>query len=139
VAYRLLEAERWQGHDVVVVGGGNSAVEAAVALAAAGARTTLSYRGKAFARIAPENQRQLDALSGRSLRVVLESQLRRIEPQRVWIETAQGEQPLANDQVFVLIGGELPSEFLSKAGVHMRWHHGERPARPQAASSRERA
>jgi thioredoxin reductase (NADPH) len=127
VAYRLIEPERWQNQRVLVVGGGNSAVEAAVALAEAGARATLSYRGTAFARLAGANQQRLDALRGPRLEVVLESQVRSIEPTRVWLETPRGERPLDNDQVFVLIGGELPSEFLAKIGVQMRWHHGEQP------------
>ena len=126
VAYRLLEPERWTGRSVVVVGGGNSAVEAAVALAQAGARICLSYRGAAFARLTPANQQQLAAMTGSDLEVILESQLTSILPGRVGIATPHGERCVDAEQVFVLIGGELPSQFLDKIGVRMQWHHGER-------------
>ena len=126
VAYRLIEPERWAGLRVLVVGGGNSAVEAAVALDEAGAATTLSYRGAQFNRVAPANQEKLESLRGGRLQVVLESQVRSIETRRVILATPDGERALPNDQVFVLIGGEPPAQFLEKIGVHMRWHHGER-------------
>jgi thioredoxin reductase/Pyruvate/2-oxoacid:ferredoxin oxidoreductase delta subunit len=137
VAYRLLEPERWSGRPVVVVGGGNSAVEAAAALAEAGARTWLSYRGAAFARLAAANQERLRAAEQSGLEVLLESQVTEIAPQRTVLETPAGRRVVDAEQVFVLIGGELPSQFLDKIGVRMHWHHGERPAAAaQPAGSR---
>ena len=88
------------------------------------ARTALSYRGKNFSRVAPENQERLQAWMGSGLVVVLESQVLRIESRKVVMQTPQGEESLANDQVFVAIGGELPTQFLEKIGVAMHWHHG---------------
>lgn len=128
VAYGLLEAERWKATRVLVVGGGDSAVEAACALAQAGARTTLSYRSAAFARIKPQNQALLDQTRGHGLDVVMESSVRAIEPSQVVLDTPRGERRLDNDQVFILIGGQPPSEFLTKVGVQMSWHHGDRAA-----------
>jgi putative YpdA family bacillithiol system oxidoreductase len=136
VSYRLLEPERWANRRVLVVGGGNSAIEAATALADAGADTTLSYRGAHLHRVAPANVERLEMQRGRNLHVLLESHLVRIEPHRVVIETPTGEGNLDNDQVFVLIGGELPADFLDKIGVRMRWHHGERPAAGAVAGGR---
>ena len=136
VAYRLLEPERWAGRRVLVVGGGNSAVEAAMALAEAGATTTLSYRGAHFQRAAPANLARLETQRAVNLQVLLESHVVRIERQRVVIATPNGERNLDNDQVFVLIGGELPADFLDKIGVRMRWHHGEQPAAGAAAGGR---
>jgi thioredoxin reductase len=130
VAYRLLEPERWTESLVLVVGGGNSSVEAAAALAEAGARVTLSYRGRAFNRVAAENRARLEAQRGRRLEVLLESHVRCIEPDRVVIETPTGERSITNDQVFILIGGQPPSEFLTQVGVQMRWHYGERQPAP---------
>jgi thioredoxin reductase len=124
VAYRLLEPERWTGSRVLVVGGGNSAVEAAVSLAEAGANVTLSYRGGAFNRVAPANRERLEAQRGHALAVLLDSNVVAIEREQVCFETPSGRRNIGNDQVFVLIGGELPSEFLHKLGVQMRWHHG---------------
>jgi thioredoxin reductase/Pyruvate/2-oxoacid:ferredoxin oxidoreductase delta subunit len=124
VAYRLMEPEPFADQDVLVVGGGNSAVEMAMSLAEAGARTTLSYRGKNFSRVAPENQERMGLAAKSGLDVVLESQVRRIEKERVVLQTPQGEKTLTNAQVFVAIGGELPTQFLEKIGVAMHWHHG---------------
>lgn len=128
VAYGLLEPERWRSNRVLVVGGGDSAVEAACALAQAGAKTTLSYRNAAFARIKAPNQVLLDKVRGHGLDVILESKVRAIEPTHVVLETTSGERQLDNDQVFVLIGGEPPADFLAKSGVRMSWHHGDRAA-----------
>lgn len=128
VAYGLLEPERWKATRVLVVGGGDSAVEAACALAEAGARTTLSYRSAAFARIKPQNQALVDKTRGHGLDVILESTVRAIEPDHVMLDTARGERRIDNEQVFILIGGQPPSDFLAKSGVRMSWHHGDRAA-----------
>jgi putative YpdA family bacillithiol system oxidoreductase len=131
LAYRLIEPERWAGRSVLVVGGGNSAVEAAVALGEAGAATTLSYRGTNFSRVVPATVERLESLQRRrAIDVVLESTVRSIEPNRVELETPHGERRIPNEQVFVLIGGELPGAFLDRIGVRMSWHHGERAALP---------
>jgi thioredoxin reductase/Pyruvate/2-oxoacid:ferredoxin oxidoreductase delta subunit len=135
VAYRLLEPERWSGMPVLVVGGGNSAVEATFALAEAGARTTLSYRSQAFNRVAAANLERLESARRRfRLEILLESQVSRIEPQRVVLETPAGPRVVDNEQIFVLIGGELPTGFLERIGIHMQWHHGERPSNGRATA-----
>jgi thioredoxin reductase len=128
VAYRLLEPERWAERSVIVVGGGNSAIEAAAALVAAGARTCLVYRGATFPRLTPANQHQLQVATGNGLQVLLESEITRILPDSVDVVTPAGERHVAVEQLFILIGGELPAQFLDKIGVRMRWHHGERRA-----------
>ena len=133
VAYRLLEPERYAGQRVLVVGGGNSAVEAAVSLAESGATVHLGYRGDAFKRVAPANCRRLEERRGARLEVGLESEVRRIEPHRVLLETRAGERWIDNEQVFVFVGGELPSDFLHKIGVTTTTYHGE-PQRPLASS-----
>ncbi|MFQ5598953.1 MAG: NAD(P)-binding domain-containing protein [Candidatus Krumholzibacteriia bacterium] len=129
VAYRLLEPDRYRDQDVLVVGGGNSAVEAANSLAQERARVTLSYRGSAFKRVAGPNLERLEALRGAQLQLVLESQVRSIEPQRVFLESPDGGRWLRNDQVFVFVGGELPTKFLEKIGIEMATYKGE-PQRP---------
>ena len=130
VAYRLLEPEPFAGLQVLVVGGGNSAVEIALSLADAGASTTLSYRGTAFGRVAPDNLARLRQIGAPRLQVLLESDVQCIEPDSVVLRTSAGESRIANDQVFVAIGGELPTQFLERIGVAMNWHHGVTP-RPQ--------
>ncbi len=136
VAYRLLEPERWAGQHVLVVGGGNSAVEAAAALAEGGAAVTLSYRGAAFNRVAEANQTRLAAARRHQLEIAFETQVLRIAAEHVWLTTPQGERVLQNDQVFVFAGGQLPDAFLQHIGVRMQWHHGERAPRPAAPPRR---
>jgi thioredoxin reductase (NADPH) len=61
VSNLLDDPDDWRGKDVLVVGGGDSAVEAAVALADAGARVIISYRGKSFNRAAPKNKQTIES------------------------------------------------------------------------------
>lgn len=139
VAYRLIEPEQYAGCRVLVVGGGNSAVEAAVSLTEAGAQTVLSYRGDRFNRVAEANQAKLDALRGKKLSVVLGSEIRSIEPRRALLKDASGERWIPNDHVFVLIGGDLPTHFLESVGVKTTTYYGEPPRAPHAAAPEARA
>lgn len=139
VAYRLIEPEQYSGSRVLVVGGGNSAVEAAVSLAEAGARVTLSYRGDKFARVAEANQAKLDALRGTRLDVLLGSEIRAIEPRRALLKDASGERWIPSDHVFVLIGGDLPTKFLESVGVKTTTYYGEPPRAPHTATPEARA
>jgi len=122
-----------------VVGGGNSAVEAAVSLAEAGVQTVLSYRGDRFTRVAEANQAKLDALRGPKLQVVLGTEVRSIEPQRALLHGPSGERWIPNDYVFVLIGGDLPTPFLEKIGVATTTYYGEPPRAPHAAAPEAKA
>ncbi|HET9253214.1 MAG TPA: NAD(P)-binding domain-containing protein [Candidatus Eisenbacteria bacterium] len=133
VAYRLLEPEPFAGRRVLVVGGGNSAIEAALALLDAGARTRLAHRGDSFTRLADANQRRLDrAVQSRTLEVHLKTQIRRIEPAEVTLDVEGRTCRLENDDVFIFAGGELPTAFLERLGVATTTYFGE-PPRPPAA------
>lgn len=119
VAYRLLEPELVADKRVVVVGGGDSAIEAALALAAQN-KVLLSYRGDAFSRLKPKNRSHLDAATqAGKLEVLLQSNLVKIETDKVLLATSQGAAPLEldNDLVYIFAGGELPTEFLQKTGI----------------------
>ena len=133
VAYRLLEPEQYSGQRALVVGGGNSAVEAAVSLTEAGVQTVLSYRGDRLSRVAEANQAKLQALQGKNLELLLGSEVRSIEPDRVLLQGSFGERWIPNDHVFVLIGGDLPTQFLEKVGVATTTYYGEPPRAPHAA------
>ncbi len=127
VAYALREPEAYRDDRILVVGGGDSAVEAALALAEQpGNDVRLSYRGDAFSRIKPANQRRLEsALSDGSLEVLLQTLPRRILPDEVTLEWPDGRaREVPADQVFVFIGGELPTAFLRSAGVEIETHFG---------------
>ncbi len=120
VAYRLLEPEQISGKAIVVVGGGDSAIEAALALAAQN-KVTLSYRGEAFNRIKPKNREKIQAaIEEDLLKVEFKSNLIRIEKHQVIMKLADGREiALPNDQVYIFAGGELPTQFLQKAGVRI--------------------
>jgi thioredoxin reductase/NAD-dependent dihydropyrimidine dehydrogenase PreA subunit len=126
VVYRLVDPEQYRGQDVLVVGGGDSALEAAASVAENGGRqVTLSYRGDAFARAKPRNRERVAAAarSGR-LQVLLESQVQRIGPASVVLAFQGRELELANDAVIVSAGGILPAEFLQKVGVQVETKYG---------------
>jgi len=119
VVYRLIDPEQYRGQRVIVVGGGDSALEAAAGVAEAGATSTvLSYRGDAFARAKARNRERVDRASANgSLQVMLGSQLRRIEPDAVMLDQQGKLQRIANDAVIVNAGGELPDAFLKSIGI----------------------
>ncbi len=118
VAYRLLEPERISGKKIVIVGGGNSAVEAALLLTDQN-EVTLSYRKDNFWRIKNTNRERLNyAIGMGKLKVVYNSNLVKIEPENVRLKIgADKHEVLENDLVYIFAGGELPMQFLKKTGV----------------------
>ena len=118
VSYSLLDPEQHKGNDIIVVGGGDSAVEAAMSLASCGNRVTLSYRGDALSRIKPGNKDRLDkALSEKKLTLLLNSNLKEIREKDAQIEADEKLTKVPNDFVYIFAGGELPNEFLRGIGV----------------------
>ncbi len=119
VAYKLLEPENIHHQKAIVVGGGDSAIEAALSLMDQN-KVVLSYRGEAFARLKPKNREKLDAaIQQQQLEVILKSNLVKIEDDRVWMTSEANTTPTAmeNDLVYIFAGGELPTQFLEKAGI----------------------
>jgi thioredoxin reductase len=128
VVYSLREPEAFQGDRLLVVGGGDSAVEAALSLAEQpGADVKLSYRGDRFSRIKPGNlQRVEEALQQRKLEVLWSTRLLEIAPDSVVIEGSQENiVQIPNDYLFVFIGGELPTSFLRASGVEIETKFGK--------------
>lgn len=128
VAYRLLEPEQYAGKRVLVVGGGDSAVEAALALSEqAGTQVHVSYRKEVFSRIKEGNRTRLDAATGAGrIKLLMESQVVKIAEGDIVLSGPNGENRIENDFVFVFIGGELPTAFLESVGVRMERKFGER-------------
>ena len=122
VMYRLIDASSFNNAHVVVVGGGDSAVEATIGLAIqTGNRVTLSYRGTEFSRIKERNRIHLEEqITNNCIRVIMNSQIKEIHEHEVLLSTQDGEVRLQNDFVFIFAGGELPFDFLKKLGVSMR-------------------
>ncbi len=128
VAYSLLEPEHYTYDHLLVVGGGDSAVEAACTLAEQeGNQVSLSYRGKTINRPKPKNLERLrDAVAAGAVELILESNVVEIGEDRVVLDQAGQQIVLPNDYVFVFAGGVLPTDFLVKAGVQIRKHFGKR-------------
>jgi thioredoxin reductase/ferredoxin len=126
VVYRLIDPDQYAGKQVLVVGGGDSALEAAASIAETGrAQVTLSYRGAAFQRAKPRNrQRIADAVQRGQLKVILESEVKRIEPDSVLLKQRDSIRPLPNDAVIVNAGGVLPNEFLKSVGIAVETKYG---------------
>ena len=121
VMYRLIEADHYVNKKILVVGGGDSAVEAAMGLAQQpGNQVTLSYRKPAFSRIKERNARRLkECMSRNQVRVLFNSTPVEFKPDTV-ILSMQGQlQTLPNDFVWIFAGGKPPNDFLKKIGVAM--------------------
>jgi thioredoxin reductase (NADPH) len=126
VVYRLVDPEQYRGKKVVVVGGGDSAIEAAVSLSLEpGTDVTLCYRGAAFNRVKQKNRDQLtEALASNTLIAEMESRLLEISPDTVQLETTRGTLALDNDAVIVCAGGILATGFLKSVGIHVETRYG---------------
>ncbi|MBP9203424.1 MAG: NAD(P)-binding domain-containing protein [Kofleriaceae bacterium] len=115
----LDDPAEFAGQHVLVVGGGDSAVEGAMSLADAGAVVTLSYRGDGFKRCKQGNQKRLaEMVSGARLRLLLESNVAEFTADEVKIKTQAGElMTLPNQRAFVLIGADTPVVWLEANNV----------------------
>jgi putative YpdA family bacillithiol system oxidoreductase len=121
VAYRLIEADSYEGKQVLVVGGGDSAIEAALALSRENRnRVTLCHRRDTFQRVRERNRQFLETAEkeGR-VRILRNSHVTAIAGDTVTVDTGGKSETFRNDYVFVLIGGESPEEFLRKLGIQI--------------------
>lgn len=119
VVYRLIDPEQYRNMHVLVVGGGDSALEAAIAIAEEpGTTVALSYRSEAFGRGKQKNRDRLKALADRGkIKVMLKSTVKQIEPDKVSLNYEGKEVVLPNNGVIVCAGGILPTPFLKEIGV----------------------
>jgi thioredoxin reductase len=126
VVYRLIDPDQYIGQEVLVVGGGDSALEAAASIAEVeGTKVTLSYRGDAFGRAKPKNRQRIAQAADRgNLRLMLSSNVRQIHPDLVILEQGGKDIEIANGAVIVSAGGVLPNEFLNKVGIHVETKYG---------------
>ena len=119
VVYRLIEPEQYRGRRVLVVGGGDSAIEAALACAEQpGTTVTLAYRGDSFNRVKARNRERLDAArDAQRVDVRLQTEARRITAGEVELSTSGATAVIGNDAVIVQAGGVLPTALLQELGV----------------------
>jgi thioredoxin reductase len=121
VTYRLIEADTYEDKDILVVGGGDSAIEAALALSKASRnRVTLSYRGGNFDRARDRNRKMFEEAEKQGrVQVLRNSSVTRILPNCVQLNSGDRVYELPNHYVFLLIGGESPEGFLRKTGIEI--------------------
>lgn len=119
VVYRLIDPAQYKNQHVLVVGGGDSALEAAVSIAEEeGTTVTISYRSEAFSRAKEKNRINIaNAEKDGRLRVLMKSTVKHIEPDKVVINTDEGEVCIDNNAVIVCAGGILPTGFLKSIGI----------------------
>src|SRR6266576_1571045 len=119
VMYRLIEADHYINKKILVIGGGDSAVEAAMGLASQkGNQVTVSYRSERFSRIKERNsQRIADCMKSGKVEVLFNSNPVEFKPESVILEVAGQQQEIPNDFVWIFAGGTPPTAFLKKVGV----------------------
>ena len=126
VVYSLTDPEQYRNMHVLVVGGGDSALEAACSIAdEPGTTVTLSYRSEAFGRSKQKNRDRLQALQARGrVKVMLKSNVKRIDPDKTSLECDGEVVEIRNDGIIVCVGGVLPTPLLKEIGILVETKHG---------------
>jgi thioredoxin reductase/ferredoxin len=126
VVYRLIDPVQYRGQHVLVVGGGDSALEAAVRVVEEpGTTVTLSHRGEAFAKATLENRERVAAAQrAGSLAVLMLADVTRIGTNDVEISHSRRRIAIKNDTVIVCAGGILPTAFLQSIGIEVETKYG---------------
>jgi thioredoxin reductase len=122
--YRLIEADHYVNKKILVVGGGDSAIEAAMGLAnQVGNQVTVSYRKEQFSRIKERNAKRIEeCMKSGKVKVLFNSMPVEVRPESVIIEVAGQVHEIPNDYMWVFAGGTPPYEFLKKIGVQFGMH-----------------
>jgi len=121
VSHYFTEAHPFWEQDVVVIGGKNSAAEAALDLFRAGARVTLVHRGAEMGKslkywVKPDIENRISA---GEIRALFRSSVTRIEPHQVWVSNGSGETTLPASQVFAMTGYHPDFDFLERQGIRL--------------------
>jgi thioredoxin reductase (NADPH) len=126
VVYRMTDPQQYRDQNVLVVGGGDSALEAACEIADQPNTTvTLSHRSESFGRAKAKNRERVEKAAGEGrLTVLFSSSVKRIGATDVEITHAGGTLVLDNDAVLICVGGILPTPFLKSMGVEVETKYG---------------
>jgi thioredoxin reductase len=126
VTYRLIDPEQYRHNHVLVVGGGDSALEAATSIAdQPGTTVTLSYRSTAFSRAKRKNRQRLDqAVKAGRINLLLKSNVTSFSADAATIEQQGKLIEIPNDAAIISIGGILPTGLLKEVGIHVETKHG---------------
>jgi thioredoxin reductase len=119
VLYRLIEADHYTNNNILVVGGGDSAVEAAMGLAhQPGNKVTLSYRKGEFSRLKDRNTKRIEEhIKSKKVDVLFNSMPTEFRQGSVLIDCGGTIRELSNDFVWIFAGGIPPTEFLKATGI----------------------
>jgi thioredoxin reductase/NAD-dependent dihydropyrimidine dehydrogenase PreA subunit len=126
VYYRLLEPELIRNKNILVVGGGDSAIESAMLLMEDN-NVILSYRKEQFARIKTKNKERItQAELEQKIKIIYNSNVIEIKEKTILLEVNDEDnaKEIANDLVYIFAGGELPTKFLSTAGIDIQKRFG---------------
>ena len=137
VMYRLIEADHYINKKILVVGGGDSAVEAAMGLAnQKGNQVTLSYRSERFSRIKERNAKRIEECSkSGKVKVIFNSNPVEFKPESVILDVSGQQTEIPNDFVWIFAGGTPPTAFLKKVGIGF----GERDVTLEASKAAKQA
>jgi dihydropyrimidine dehydrogenase (NAD+) subunit PreT len=136
VTYLLLHPEQYAGKKVLVVGGGDSALEIAQMVSQEqGTEVSISYRAPAFGRAKQRNKDNIEKLikDGR-VNAIMSSNVVSIHPDKVVLEVSGTRTEIANDYVVINVGGVLPTELLKGLGVSIQRHVGQTIEKPKKKS-----
>lgn len=127
VYYRLLEPELIHNQNILIVGGGDSAIESALLLAEEKNIVTISYRGNLFSRLKQKNLEKINrAKKSSEINVIFNSSVVEIRDEEVLLSVKSSEEiTIANHLVYVFAGGELPTQFLEKIGIKITKRFGD--------------
>jgi len=126
VVYRLIDPEQYRDMHVLIVGGGDSALEAAISIAEEkGSTVTLSYRSEAFSRAKEKNRQKVDqAAANGSMKVIYKSTVSEIMEKTVKLKHQDEIIEIPNDGIIVNAGGILPTPFLKQVGIEIDTKYG---------------
>ena len=128
VFYRLIEPELIHDKHILVVGGGDSAVESAMLLADERNRVTLSYRSESFSRLKPKNLERInDYIKKKKVKTIFNSNVKEITDDNVIFTFSNSVEELniKNDFVYIFAGGILPTSFLEGIGIKITKKFGD--------------
>jgi thioredoxin reductase/Pyruvate/2-oxoacid:ferredoxin oxidoreductase delta subunit len=126
VCYRLTDPSQYQGQHALVVGGGDSALEAALSLAdEPGTTVTLAHRSEVFTGAKPKNRERIKAAEqAGKIKVLMKTKTLQIEKARVLLDNNGHQMEIPNDVVIVCAGGTLPIPMLKEVGIRVETRYG---------------
>ena len=125
VAYRLLEPELIQNQKILIVGGGDSAIESALLLMEDNV-VSISYRSDKFSRLKPKNLEKINkAVNDKRIKIFYNSNVKEIKDKSVSLQVEENQKEIDNNLVYIFAGGEVPTKFLEKIGIKIEKKFGE--------------